>query len=159
MATFIHICAASNQARIRRSGLRVTRTKHRRHDGVFAVPVVESYYHTHQWLRELKRHQNIPKMVVRFRIPDDEQVFIGRYNQEHITVTAARAVAMVRSHTDPLGLEVIIPRAIRPSEILKTFRPLKPVGWRFHPEAKGTEPCGCDYCQRGEPYGRRIRAR
>ena len=159
MATFVHVCADRDRARILRSGIRVFRSKLRRLNGVFATPVVEDYYRTHQWLRELKRYENIPRLVVRFRIPDDERVLVGRYNEEHLTVTAAEAVAIARAHTDPLGLEVIIPRAIRPAEIMKVIRPLKPVGWRYHPGAKGTKPCGCPYCQRGEPKSRKLRER
>jgi phage-related protein len=44
--------------------------------GVFAVPVTRNFYVSHQWLRELKRH-NAGRTVaaIYFRVPDDEQVW------------------------------------------------------------------------------------
>jgi hypothetical protein len=72
-------------------------------------------------------------------------------------VTAARAVGIVRQHHDPMGLQVILPRPVSPKEIESVYRPPKVVGWRYYPAAHGRSPCGCPYCQRGEPFGRRIR--
>lgn len=111
---------------------------------------------THQWYREVKRNRNIPKLAVRIKIPDGERVLIGKYTEEHIEVSASEAVKMVRQHNEPGGLEVIIPRSIKPSEIIKIYKPHKVVGWRYYPDAHGRKPCGCIYCQRGEPNSRRL---
>jgi len=61
--------------------------------GVFAVPVTDNYIRTHQWLRELHRFTQQALVGVYFRLPDDEQVWLGRYNQAHQRVTAAAAAA------------------------------------------------------------------
>jgi hypothetical protein len=84
-------------------------------------------------------------------------VLLGRFNQDHFRISAAEAVGIVRQHGDPMGLEVILPRSVRPKEIQAFYRPPKVVGWRYYPAARGKRPCGCPLCQRGEPYGSRVR--
>ncbi|MEM7261243.1 MAG: hypothetical protein AAF488_04575 [Planctomycetota bacterium] len=158
MATFVHICAERDQAKIRRNGITMMRTGWREVDGVFLSPLTEDHTQTHQWMREVQRVRNVPKLAVRVRIPDDERVHIGKYNERHIEVTGAEAIAVAREHDDPWGLEVVLPRAVHRSEIMKFYRPPKVVGWRYSPESKGKKPCPCPYCQRGEPGGRRLRA-
>lgn len=96
-------------------------------------------------------------LAARIRIPDDTPVLIGKYNSEHIEVTAAKAIGIAREHEDPLGLEVIALRKIEPKEIISFYKPPKVTGWRYYPAAKGVKPCGCEYCQRGEPYSKRIK--
>ena len=158
MAIFVHIFAEEDKFNILRNGIKVVKTKWREIDGVFVSPVTEDYSQTHQWLREVQRVRNVPKLAVRVRIPDDELVYIGKYNEEHLRVRAAEAIAIARKHEEPAGLEVIVPRAITADEVLKTYRPPKMAGWRYHPNAKGTKPCGCPYCQRGEPGAKKLRA-
>jgi len=157
MAVFVHIFAERDRASIKRSGIRVVRGRRRRLNGVFVSPVTESYYHTHQWHREVRRMEQIPKLAARIRIPDDEKVCIGKYNEPHLEVTAAQAVAMARQHDSPEGLEVIIPRSVRFEEIISIYKPPKVTGWRYSPQAKGRKPCGCSFCQRGRPNSRKIR--
>jgi hypothetical protein len=110
----------------------------------------------HQWMRELRRYSGQTVLAARIRIHDDETVLFGKYNQEHIEMTAAESVGMTRKHNDPMGLEVIIPRAILPKEIKSIYKPPKIVGWRYYPGAHGKKPCGCEYCQRGEPFSPEI---
>jgi len=157
MATFIHIFTEDDKKSLLRNGIKLQKTKWRNIDGVFVSPVTEDYYFTHQWHREVNRVRNVPKLVARIKIPDDELVYLGKYNEEHVEVTASKAIGIARKHDDPHGLEVIIPRRIEPNEIQKVYKPTKIVGWRYHPKAKGTKPCGCSYCQRGEPKSKRIR--
>jgi len=152
MAQFVHIFDAREQASIRRSGIKAGR--HTR--GVYCMPVMKDYTATHQWMRELRRFNKVPHKAVQFRIKDSEIVSIGRFNSESLDVTASIAVAIISRHKAPFGLEVVIPRAIKTSEIMKFYTPPKTVGWRYWPEAHGTEPCRCDYCLRGEPYSRRL---
>ena len=110
-------------------------------------------------MRELRRFRGSNLLVARFRIPDMESVLLGRYNEEHLEVSAAEALGIARLHESPLGLEVVVLRTIRPKELESIYRPPKVSGWRYYPESKGRQPCGCPYCQRGEPYSRSIRER
>src|SRR5262245_41529373 len=119
VAQFIHLAAESNRRSILRNGIKVSHTK-RKYGGVFAHPQVESFVVSHQWMRELKRFRGVSFIAVRFRIPDEELVWIGKYNDEHINVSASEAIGIARAHVEPLGLEVIIPRRIRPKEIEST---------------------------------------
>lgn len=156
MAMFVHIAADKDAAKIRRSGIRIARTNRRKINGVFLSAVTKDYMRTHQWHREVQRIRNVPKVAVRIRIPDSEDVYIGKYSEEHLKVTAAHAVAISRRHDDPMGLEVILPRPVSASEILRIYVLPKAVGWRFYPGAKRKKPCGCPYCQRGEPSSRKL---
>ena len=96
-------------------------------------------------------------ICIQFRVPDDEPVTLGRYNAEKIKMTAAESVATVMTHTAQMGLEVIVPRKILPSEITRIYRAPRITGWRFSPEAKGKPPfCRCRYCHRGEIKANRL---
>jgi hypothetical protein len=97
--------------------------------------------------------------VARLRIPDEESVWLGKYNATHFEVTAAEANGIARDRKDPAGLEVILPRAVQASEILNIIALPKAVVWRYAPNAKGKKPCGCSYCQRAEPGGRKVQDR
>ncbi|WP_199226849.1 hypothetical protein [Opitutus sp. ER46] len=124
---------------------------------VFATPVLENFMVSHQWVRELKRRGIRTIAAVQFRIPDEEQVRVGHYGQEPLDTTAVGAIRVFREHTSGLGLQVMIPRKITSSEIMRVYTPSQGVGWRYYPEAKGRKPCGCEACQRGEIKSRRIR--
>jgi len=159
MAIFTHIFAESNKGKILRNGIKIMRSKYRENNGVFVSPIIDNYYYTHQWFREILRHQNVPKLAVRIRIPDNELVLIGKYNEDHINVKASEAIKIAKEHNAPGGLEVIVSRNIKPREIVKIYKPNKVVGWRYYPNSHGARPCGCPYCQRGEPNSRRLRER
>ena len=152
MAMFTHIFAADDRAKIAKNGITVSKVSWRKRNGVFLCPVTEDYYYTHQWKRELKRHQNVPKLAVRVRLPDNEPVFIGKYNEEHLEVEASVAIKIAMEHESPGGLEVILPRSVKPKELMKFYKPNENVGWRFMPDSHSNKPCWCLYCQRGEPY-------
>ena len=125
--------------------------------GVYAVPVVPNYATTHQWARELKRRGIKTLLCVQFRIPDDEFVFVGKYNGEKLQMTASEAAAAVLTHTDPMGLEVVVPRKIMAKEITRTYLAPRITGWRYYPEAKGKKPfCHCKFCNRGEIRAQRL---
>ncbi len=55
-------------------------------------------------------------LCVQFRIPDNELVRVGKYNAEKLEITASEAAAAFLKHTDPMGLEAIVPRRIMPKE-------------------------------------------
>lgn len=59
------------------------------------MPVVRNFYVSHQWLREFKRRGEGPIAGVYFRIPDDEVVSIGHYNQAHQAMSAAAAASLI----------------------------------------------------------------
>jgi hypothetical protein len=161
MSMFVHLTPESRVALIRRDGLgRVRKGSGSRPGGLFAMPVTRDFFVTHQWLRELRRSGQGPMVGVCFRLPDDEAVWVGRYNEVHRRSTAAQATAEFLGSGDRMGWEVIIPRRIAAGEI-RRIRPLRQlVGWRFFPGAKGRPPfCTCKFCTRGEYGARRLRER
>jgi hypothetical protein len=156
MISFLHIADKNDEQSIIKNGLRSTKRKTGLR-GVYAVPVVPSYESTHQWARELKRRGVRTLICVQFKIPNNESVMIGRYNGEKLQMTASEVAAAVMKHTDPMGLEVIIPRRIMPKEITKTYLAPRLTGWRYFPGAKGKKPfCRCKFCNRGEIRAQRL---
>lgn len=165
MTTFVHIADERNAKTIERSGLLLPRNRQRFVEsdvarfGVFALPLVENFLASHQWVRELKRRGFKQAVGVYFRIPDSELVWAGMYNQPKVQVTAAVAAAMLRE-SGAMGFEVIIPRGIKPAEVRYVRAIPQVMGWRYFPEAKGKPPfCGCSYCQRGNIKSRKLQVR
>jgi hypothetical protein len=161
MAMFVHLAPESRIALIRRNGIRrLRRPVGDFPGGVFAVPVTRSFYVSHQWLRELKRRNAGTIAGVYFRVPDEERVWMGHYNQGHRWMSAAEAVAEFMAAVDAKGWEVVIPRRIEAAEVHRVRRLPQVVGWRFSPAAKGKPPfCTCKFCTRGEYGARRLRER
>jgi hypothetical protein len=159
MAAFVHLTAERNLKSILRNG--ITRLSHRGSEtpGVYVSPVTPNYYASHQWVRELKRRSAGPIIAIYLRIPDEEQVSVGRYKDEHFQMTAAQAIAMVMQCEYIGGVEVIVPRKIGKDEVLRVQSVSQVIGWRYYPEAHGKKPCGCPYCQRGEYGARKLRER
>lgn len=160
MAMFVHLTPESRVRLMRRTG--INRLRHSfgtRPGGVFAVPVTRNFYVSHQWLRELRRRGQRTIAGVYFRIPDDEVVWIGHYNQSHQQMTATEAVAVFMAAESREGWEVIIPRRIEPGKIHRVRNLPQVVGWRYMPGAHGKAPCGCEYCTKGEYGARRLRER
>ncbi len=157
MPQFIHLTDERLLKRLEKSGIR-TSIWGNRVRCVYATPVLKEFQVAHQWLRELKRNGVRTIGAVQFKIPDTEEVLVGRYNEEPLTVSAAQAVKVFMEHSTGLGLQVLILRRIDPKEITRTYVPTQIVGWRYHPEAHGKPPfCGCEYCQRGNIKNRKIR--
>jgi hypothetical protein len=155
---FVHLALESRVALIRRNGIRrLRRPSGNFPGGVFAVPVTRSFHLSHQWLRELRRRNAGPIAGVYFRIPDEERIWVGHYGRAHRWMTAVEAVAEFMKAESREGWEVVIPRRIDASEIHRTRSLPQVVGWRYHPGAHGTRPCGCDFCQRGEYGAKRLR--
>jgi hypothetical protein len=156
MVSFIHIADKKDESAIVKNGIRAAKRK-TGHRGVYAVPVVPDHVTTHQWARELKRRGVKTLVCVQFRIPNDELVLIGKYNGEKLEMIASEAASAVRVHTEPMGLEVIIPRKIMPKEITRVYLAPQVTGWRYYPEAKGKKPfCHCKFCNRGEIRAQRL---
>jgi len=156
MASFIHIADKKNEQTILRNGIRSARLRSG-FQGVYAMPVLPNFATSHQWARELKRRRIKTLVCVQFKIPDGDSVFVGKYNGEKLEMTAADAVAAVLRHTDPMGLEVVIPRKIDSREITRTYLAPRVTGWRYYPAAKGKPPfCHCKWCNRGEIRAQRL---
>lgn len=145
MAMFVHLAPESQTRSIRRDGIVRTRMIRDGQRGIFAMPVTENFIVSHQWLRELKRRGCRTLSGVYFRIPDDEPVWIGRFDEEHRLVTAAEAVATLRNPAELLGMEVIIPRQVAAREICRIRHLPQVVGWRYRPGIRGWN-CMCVSC-------------
>ncbi|QDU54130.1 hypothetical protein [Aeoliella mucimassa] len=161
MALFVHLAPENQSAAILRDGIKPHRRFRPLAEGyervVFAMPVTPDFYVSHQWLRELKRRGQRTIVGVYFRIPDDQQVMVGHYNESHTEMSASEAVGTILHADQPEGFEVVIPRKVEASEIHK-IRPLpQVVGWRYYPGAKGRQPCGCPFCTKGDIKSKRIR--
>ena len=155
---FVHLTPESRVALIRRNGIRRLRRKCGEFPGgIFAMPVTRNFYVSHQWLRELRRFNAGPIAGVYFRTPDTEPVWVGHYGQAHRWMTAAEAAAAFLTSESPEGWQVVIPRRIDASEIHRVRRLPQVVGWRYFPGSHGKNPCGCDFCQRGQYGARRLR--
>jgi hypothetical protein len=156
MVSFIHIADKNDEQAILRNGIKAS--KHRTGvPGVYATPVVPNFATTHQWARELKRRGLRTLICVQFKIPDGDSVLVGKYDGEKLQMTAAEAMGAVLKHTDPTGLEVLVPRKITAREITRTYAAPRITGWRYFPNAKGKQPfCHCKWCNRGEIRASRI---
>lgn len=156
MVSFIHIADKNDEQAILRGGIQAPKRRSGIR-GVYAMPIVPNFSTTHQWARELRRRGNRAQVCVQFRIPDDERVIVGKYNGSKVEMTAAESLGAVLNHTDPIGLEIIIPRKIETAEIRRTYTAPRITGWRFSPTAKGKPPfCRCRFCNRGEIKASRI---
>lgn len=160
MAMFVHLALEKNLKPIQRNGIGRLRSRMNVPRGIFAMPVTRNFYVSHQWLRELKRNKGGGAVAgVYFRIDDAEMVSVGHYNRAHQLMTAAEALSAISKSDSAEGFEVIIHRRIEASEIHRVRILPQVIGWRFYPAAKGRKPCGCDFCQKGEYNGRKIRER
>ena len=109
------------------------------------------------WRRE-RADERLLHAQETMKIPDEEEVLVGRYSEEPIEVTAAQAAKVFMDHPTGLGLQVLIRRRIEAKEISRTYVPTQIVGWRYSPEAHGKPPfCGCEFCQRGLIKNRKLR--
>jgi len=147
MALFIHLASEKQTASIRRTGIRAQRVRKGAYGDfdrvVFAMPVTNNFYVSHQWLRELKRSGQRTTFGVYFRIPDEQDVMVGHYNQAHLQMTASEAVGLIFNLPSAEGYEILIPRRIDADEIHSIKSLPQVLGWRYYPTAKGRKPCGC----------------
>ncbi|MDB6132492.1 MAG: hypothetical protein JWM59_735 [Verrucomicrobiales bacterium] len=97
MAQFIHLTDKHRLGMIRRNGI-TARPVFGRGKGVFATPVTRNFLLFYQWLRELRRSGIQTVYAVQFRLDDEAEVVIGRYNGERVTTTAADAVRLFMEH-------------------------------------------------------------
>lgn len=118
--------------------------------------MLPDFYISHQWLRELKRDGQRTLVAIDFRLRDDEQVWVGHYGNPPVESTVGEAIGVILRQEDPRGYEVLVPRSIDAKEILRMRAVPQVTGWRYHPNAKGTAPCTCKYCNKGQIKGGRV---
>jgi hypothetical protein len=160
MPVFVHLAPESRATLIRRNGINRLRKASNGHaSGVFAMPVTRNFYVSHQWLRELKRGGRRTIVGVYFRLPNQEEVWVGHYGQAHRAMTAAEAVGELMQSENREGWEIVIPRRVAASEIHRIRSLPQVVGWRYYPGAKGKRPCTYAYCTRGDYGAQRLRRR
>lgn len=146
MAMFVHLTSEKNVKAVVRSGIIRLRKPGERPGGIYAMPVTRNFYVSHQWLRELKRDGQRTICAVYFRVPDDEEVWIGHYVRTHLAMTAAEATAVMSSAENREGYEVIIPRKINSDEIHRVRHLPQVIGWRYRPGAHVESTCMCLVC-------------
>ena len=152
MPTLVHLADERDSARILQGGIK----PRWRGSGVYCMPVLPNFYVTHQWLRELKRSGVKTFVGVYFKLPDEEMVFAGRYNQRHRHIKLGEAIKEIMSLEDALGYELIIDRKIEAGEISNIRHLPQNLGWRYAPHIHNKPPCSCEYCLRGSIKGRRT---
>lgn len=161
---FVHVAPAKLAPKIRRTGLRPGEGLFGgyKSDALYAFPVMESYTLTHQWTREVMKWRRQPMIGVYFRVPDDETVEFGHFNDglPLMKIAASVAAGGIRRAADPRGFELILRRPIERREITRIAPVRGVVGWRHTPDAHLRKLCGCPACvARGEPGGRKLRER
>ncbi len=157
-----HLTSEKHLSHILRTGIKAQSMLALNKDikGVYCMPLLPNYYVSHQWLREIKRgsgHANL--IAIDFRLPSNEIVLVGHYSQAKSKFTISAATKLIMTVEDPLGYEIFLPRSVKTSEIQKVRSVPQIVGWRYHPKAKGTEPCTCDCCIRGQYGANKLRER
>jgi len=153
MPLLVHLADEKEAAKISKSGLKQGKLS----GGIYCMPVTPNFYVTHQWLRELKRGGAKTFVGIYFRVPPDELVWAGKYNERHKHITLSQAVKEIRALPDPLGYELIITRKIEASEIFKIKHLPQTLGWRYSPNSHGKKPCNCAFCLRGTIKGTRTK--
>ena len=156
VARYTHLARAVDEKAILRSGIKASEGQ-----GdlavVYAMPILPSFFASHQWLRELRRHRSSPLVAIDFVIPDREPVLVGHYTAAHTEMSAAEAAGVILRADDPRGYEVAVPRTVQPGEVRRTRSVPQVVGWRYFPDAHGKPPCSCEVCLRGTFGAARLR--
>lgn len=156
MPTLVHIADAKVGEKIARNGILPAKGSR----VVYFMPVVRDHFISHQWLRELKRGGARTLVGVYFRLPDEELVWAGWYNEVHEQHSLGQAIRKLMTQADPLGFELFIRRKILPKEITRIRHLPQTIGWRYMPDARGRTLCGCPVClPRGAIKSRALRAR
>src|SRR5262245_6679713 len=113
MPTLVHLADEREAASVKRGGIKIG--KHR--PGIYCMPVLQNFYLSHQWLRELKRRGVRTYVGIYFKMDSKTMVFAGIYNAGHKYIELGQAIREIQNMEDPLGYEIIIDRKIGPKEI------------------------------------------
>ncbi|MCC2548221.1 hypothetical protein LJY25_17355 [Hymenobacter sp. BT175] len=157
MPLLVHLADANDAARILRGGIKIGKGS----PGVYFMPLTPDFYASHQWLRELRRGGARSFVGIQFRLPDDEEVWFGKYGTRHCKGALGAAIGEFMQLGDKLGYEFLIERRIEPGEIRKVVALPQVVGWRYSPDSHQRETlCACPMCiSRGEIRSRIKRDR
>ena len=79
MPTLVHLASEREASSIKKNGIKIG--KHRQ--GIYCMPILQNFYLSHQWLRELKRRGINTFVGVYFKLDSKTKVYAGRYNQDH----------------------------------------------------------------------------
>lgn len=172
MPILLHLTSHKNIQKILKSGIKGVSntincgneqksTYEHLNKSVYCMPVLQNYYISHQWLRELKRGSQKNFVGIYFRVASEELVYVGRYNQPHNKVTIERGIKLIMDAFEPQGYEIIIPRSIKSNEIHKVRHLPQFLGWRYYPDAHSHKPtCACPVCiPVGSIKSKRLRER
>jgi len=143
MPILVHLADERETASIRKNGIKPG--KHRQ--GIFCMPVLQNFYVSHQWLRELKRSGARTYIGVYFKFDSQAQVYAGKYNQQHRQMELGEAIKEILTIEDPLGYELIVDRKIEAKEIEKIRHLPQKAGWRYFSGSNNKKPtCTCPVC-------------
>jgi hypothetical protein len=164
----VHIAPENKITAIRRNGIAPRRLRRALEEHpecdrlVWAFPVLPSYTLTHSWARELKRLGATALAAITFRVASGEPVLASHFSAKPPAMTAAEATGIIRAASDPRGYEIMVPRRIRPWEIIRAQPLPRAIGWRYWPDAHDAPMrlCDCPMCMpRGEVKAKRYRGR
>jgi hypothetical protein len=148
MAVFVHFTDENNKNSIVKNGIKIATVHYKDiKKGIFCMPVIPDFYATHQWVRELKQYNSGNEIIaIYFKIPDDEIIFCGKYNEEFIKTDATKAHNIFMNLEDKMGFQVIIERKIISNEITKIKNIPQVIGWRHFPKSHERKRCLCPAC-------------
>jgi hypothetical protein len=155
MPVLVHLADERESAAIEKNGIKPGKGR----QGIYCMPVTQSFYISHQWLRELKRRGVRSYVGVYFKLDSKTMVYAGKYHEKHKHMTLGEAIKEIARMKDPLGYELLIDRKIEPKEIESIRRLPQNMGWRYFPASheKGLS-CACPMClPRGEIKAKRLR--
>lgn len=155
MPLLVHLADERDSASIKKNGIKPGRGR----QGIYCMPVTQSFYISHQWLRELKRSGARNYVGVYFKLDSKTMVYAGKYHEKHRHITLGQAIKEIRSLRDPLGYELIIERKIEAGEIQRLRMLPQNMGWRYFPASheKGIG-CICPMClPRGSIKAKKLR--
>lgn len=155
MPVLVHLADERESAAIEKNGIKPGKGR----QGIYCMPVTQSFYISHQWLRELKRRGVRSYVGVYFKLDSKTMVYAGKYHEKHKHMTLGEAIKEIARMKDPLGYELLIDRKIEPKEIESIRRLPQNMGWRYFPASheKGLS-CACPMClPRGEIKAKKLR--
>lgn len=155
MPVLVHLADEREATNIRKNGIKVGNGQ----QGIFCMPVLQNFYVSHQWLRELKRSGARTYVGVYFKLDSKHLVYAGKYNQEHRHISLGEAIKEIMSLDEPLGYELIVDRKIEAKEVDKIKILPQKLGWRYYPSSHNKKPtCACPVCiSSGSIKSRRLR--
>ncbi|MHC6202948.1 hypothetical protein ACYULU_07120 [Breznakiellaceae bacterium SP9] len=148
MAVFVHFTDENNKNSIIKNGIKIDTIHYEEiSKGIFCMPVLADFYATHQWVREIKQYNSGNEIIaIYFKIPDDEIVFCGKYNEKLEKVKAAETHKIFIDLEDKMGFQAIITRKVVKNEITRIKNIPQIIGWRHFPKSHERKRCLCPAC-------------